>query len=360
MLRVEHVRLQRLFYRALVAALAVPAGALPVTACSRQEPAPHAADPDGAPVDAGDDGPCAPKLRDVQVTSVDGNPQCEAIWEYQCGLPAGVVPVDGSCSFSLNDCNRICPATGAYMCETAEASCPVTIGVDASVTLFCSFCPNGIGRRPRGLVSASARSCGTSLGDYFARAAELEAASVYAFRILENDLRSIGAPRSLCAAARRAARDETRHARMIAALARSFGGRPQCVKVKKTATHSLLEIARENAVEGCVTETYGALVARWQALHAEKRVRDVLSVIARDEARHAALSWSIARSLSPKLARSERLAIAKSMDSAIDALEQRIAEPDADLRTVAGLPPARHVRALLNELDRSLWRGALL
>src|SRR5262249_1654863 len=49
-------------------------------------------------------------------------------------------------------------------------------------------------------------------------------------------------------------------------------------------------------VGGCVRETYGAPVARFQAEHAQDpAVAHLMAGIARDEARHAALSWAVAR-----------------------------------------------------------------
>jgi hypothetical protein len=61
---------------------------------------------------------------------------------------------------------------------------------------------------------------------------------------------------------------------------------------------SLEELAVENAVEGCVRETYGALTAIWQARTAkDPSVAAAVRRIARDETRHAALSWANQRSL---------------------------------------------------------------
>jgi hypothetical protein len=54
---------------------------------------------------------------------------------------------------------------------------------------------------------------GTGLGAPYSEAAFLEAASVEAFRILRDELRCYGAPRSLVRAAARAGHDEVRHAR---------------------------------------------------------------------------------------------------------------------------------------------------
>jgi len=50
----------------------------------------------------------------------------------------------------------------------------------------------------------------------------------------------------------------------------------------------------ENAVEGCVRETWGAAVAAYQGECATDRaVRRAMRAIAADEAEHAALGWAV-------------------------------------------------------------------
>lgn len=149
-----------------------------------------------------------------------------------------------------------------------------------------------VGRRPEGY---SPSSKGTSLGDYFAVAAELEAASVPAFRRLARELRAHGAPRELVLRAEKAARDEIRHARMTRRLAQRFGGAPERPRVGKLPVRSLQAIAEENAREGCVRETFGALVASVQARCAtDAGIREAMEGIAVDETEHAALAWDVA------------------------------------------------------------------
>src|SRR5205823_2406284 len=133
------------------------------------------------------------------------------------------------------------------------------------------------------------------LGEHFARVAHLEAASVHAFVRLGRELDAHGAPKRLLDAAARAARDEIRHARVTARIARRFGASPPPARVRQLAVRSLAAVAIENAVEGCVRETFGALVAKWQADHAgDAEVATAMERIARDESDHAALSWAIA------------------------------------------------------------------
>src|SRR5580658_1383630 len=89
-------------------------------------------------------------------------------------------------------------------------------------------------------------------------AAYLEAASVRAFDWLEDELSAHGAPERLQARARRAARDEVRHARVIRSFAERAGARVPSLRVKAARARSLEAMAVENAVEGCVNETLGA------------------------------------------------------------------------------------------------------
>src|SRR6185295_19226548 len=128
----------------------------------------------------------------------------------------------------------------------------------------------------------------------FARAAWLEAASIHAFRRLVRELRAHGAPDELVLAARSAAKDEARHARLMARLATRFGAKVPRVEWTDRGIRDVEAIARENAVEACVGETYGALAAAWQGEHApHAEVRDVMRAIAPDELRHAALGWAV-------------------------------------------------------------------
>src|SRR5436305_808711 len=85
-------------------------------------------------------------------------------------------------------------------------------------------------------------------------------------------------------ATRDAERGEVRHARATARLARRFGGRYVRPTVEAVGERTLEAIALENAVEGCVGESFGALVATWQSENAtDAAVRDAFQAIAADE-----------------------------------------------------------------------------
>jgi hypothetical protein len=217
--------------------------------------------------------------------------------------------------------------------------------------------PNCVsGRRPEGLAP-HARTCDDALGAFFAECAYLEAASVPAFERLARELRAHGAPTRFVKRALRARADEVRHAKATAALARRRGASPDAVVVELLPIRSLLAIAIENAVEGQVRETYGALVAVHQAAHArDARVAAVMRHIAADETRHAALAWDLAEWLDSQLTDEERRLVARARDEAVATLRSALAAPVAhDLEHRAGIPSPAKARAMLDVVAPSLW-----
>ena len=194
------------------------------------------------------------------------------------------------------------------------------------------------------------------LGAYFAEVARLEAASVDAFRILRDELRAHGAPKKLVRAAARAARDEVRHTRATGALARRFGARPRAPEVERGAPRSIEAMAIENAVEGCVRETYGALLATWQAQAArDSVVRAAMMRIARDETKHAALSWSVGRWLAARLDREQKRRVERAKQAAAREILCAAEHDTAGFADVAGLPSAATAARLAAEMQRALW-----
>ena len=177
-------------------------------------------------------------------------------------------------------------------------------------------CP---GRRPANLQAQQlGRQSGSGLARYFARAARLEAASVPAFEQLAAELRVFGAPAELQAAARRAAEDEVRHAEATRALAEQHGARPELPRLGRQRLRSRAEVALDNAIEGCVNETYSAYVATAQARLAHgSGLVPVLQGIAVDETRHAALAFRLAAWLEPQLAPSVRRRIDTARSQAL-------------------------------------------
>ncbi|WP_375743133.1 ferritin-like domain-containing protein [Corallococcus interemptor] len=218
--------------------------------------------------------------------------------------------------------------------------------------------PNcNIGRRPVGLQVAEACDGPEALGRYFANAAHLEAASVHAFLRLRDELALHGADVGLQDAARRSAMEEVQHARVTDRLARRFGGTPQRPVVEDLPPRSLMDVALENAVEGCVRETYGALLAHHQAMHArDLEVRQAMVRIAEDETRHAALSWDIDQWARPRLSEEDRRTLREAQKRAVALLREEVAVPlDASIIKEAGMPTPETALALLDTLEQDLW-----
>jgi rubrerythrin len=239
-------------------------------------------------------------------------------------------------------------------CQLSSVSCDDAGNrLDAeSIVEFVSC--NGItGRRPLGLHPPRIPRR-APLGDYFAANAHLESASVRAFRDLAGWLAAFGAPPRLARLARRSAEEERGHARAAARLARRFGGMTARPRTRRVPSPTLVELLEDDAVEGCVKETFGALLATWQAAHASDRgVRRTMRRIALDETRHAALAWEILEWGLTRLSAEERRRLDKTLDRALVALES--SEPVAvhsSLQEVAGHPASEHERRLARELAR--------
>ncbi|WP_437730731.1 ferritin-like domain-containing protein [Sorangium sp. So ce1335] len=212
-----------------------------------------------------------------------------------------------------------------------------------------------IGRRPAGLGRTAGRGA-TRVGAYFASVAQLEAASVWAFEALGRELAQHRAPRPLVERARLAGRDEVRHARLMRRLSARHGGRWEPPQIEPRPVRSLEELAIDNAAEGCVRETYGALVGMWQGRCArDPLVRRVMARIARDEARHAKLSWALDAWLRPRLSPAERRRVDEARREALAGLEEGARrDVDRELVLCAGLPDEQASRTLTRHFAEAL------
>jgi hypothetical protein len=208
-----------------------------------------------------------------------------------------------------------------------------------------------VGRRPEGLCPIDRRVAAGTLGAHFAEIAHLEAASVYAFERLARELVSFGAPRNLVARAASSALEEVQHARVMGAFARSYGAEPYQVRIANLPARSLYQLALENAVEGCIHETYGALIAHHQAAHAAApALRSAMRTIARDETNHAELAWQIAAWVTPHLTETQRTELRQAQTQALLSLSQaRPALPPLAAASI-GIPNPILARALVQQL----------
>jgi hypothetical protein len=226
------------------------------------------------------------------------------------------------------------------------------------------------GRRPEGLGPCLGAPAATPLGALLARAAELEAASIPAFARLAAELAHHGAPADLVAGARAALGDEVRHWKQTRALAVAHGGRPRPRKMGPLPVRPLLEVAVENAIEGCVRETYGAAVALWQSQRAsDAGVKHLMAAIAPDELGHAELAWQVDAWAGDGIGAAGR---ARRAQAAAEAVRELGASIEADHAAAAvardhgpaggsdaferaGLPDRDQARALLAAATRELW-----
>lgn len=373
-------KLRRTFRRLVWLACAAPAGAYAcASASSRSSPADSGTDSSAttdAATDAADTAariPDASAETDAGISDVSlecqrsapyfidasnviiGDANCFYFVDFPCG--SSFTGAEVNCYLTASDCLSICTLDGAppFDCQywplygCAGGNIDVKPGQPTKVG--CGVCP-GVGRRPAGLARPG-RSTGSPgvLATHFAGVAHLEEASVHAFHRLGRELRAHGAPRDLVRAAERSARDEVRHARVTARLARRFGGAPARVRVRACRVRSLGRVAVENAVEGCVREAFGAVVATWQSVHArDPAVRAAMRRIALDETRHAALAFEVARWLEPRLGARARKRVAAATRAAIADLELQIEDPDAALVRDAGLPARASALRLLEGL----------
>ncbi len=210
------------------------------------------------------------------------------------------------------------------------------------------------GRRPEGFNLELART--RSIGEYFAESALLEAASVPAFRRLAAELKMMKAPRALVRRALTAANDEVRHARVTARLAKKNGGRLRKLGKVDVTERSIAKVALENAVEGCVRETFGALVmTRQAALAKDAGLRKTFATIAIDETNHAALAWDVAKWCEKKLSKAELGQVEKARGQAISELREELLNSVFGAGDAAlGLPNPAESVALLDALTARL------
>jgi hypothetical protein len=128
------------------------------------------------------------------------------------------------------------------------------------------------------------------------------------------------------------------------------------VYVKRGPVRDIEAVARENAVEGCVRETYAALLACRQARAAtDPAIRSAMAGIARDETRHAALAWAVDGWSQTLLAPAARRRVCEARREAIHGLTDLplSALSGAD-RAQVGLPGQDDAARMAGELGAAL------
>lgn len=277
---------------------------------------------------------------------------------FPCGLPDEIARLDAGAIYPESEaaCRALCAGSSTMNTVVAGMCREITSRDARPFVVHCGTCCYG--RRTEGLAMPAFAS-GNDAGAFLAWTASLEAASVVAFERLAGELAAHGAPAPLVAAARASARDEVRHAAVVGALARSRGASEVTARVDAPVARTLDAVARENVVEGCVYETWAAMVAWWQADHAG--APDVAAAqrrIARDETRHAALAWSV-RDWCLSRADADGAALSAAMRGAVEALAASVEAPaPEELINELGLPMPDDARRLFASLRASIWADA--
>jgi hypothetical protein len=350
-------------FRAIVIGLSAPAACLDCEASDLHD----GADADAtstveASADAIVDGPAV----DSYVDWCEAGPpdllgaadSCHHYFYVPCGLPTGDVTDD---SGVIDGCDQICLGFTDDQCAVLPPPWPgvlldaglydAALLTDGGVFVLCA-CVGSSGRMPEGL-DAPRIQAPSPLARYFAQMAHLEAASILAFARMHAELSALGAPEALLASVRHAVGDERRHARVIGAIAHRFGGRATAPRVRPFRKRTVEAIARENAVEGCARETYGALVATWQAHHAsDPMIRRAMRSIAADETRHAELARATARFLSRHLDTPAQRRVECARRRAITGLNETAGDSEDEIISRAGVPSAMNARRLLDAMAR--------
>ena len=299
------------------------------------------------------DAACDPVLVDPAFFGEDGS--CAQFVRAPCGVPDTLR--GAGCDPDPDFCAQVCPQGFFFICSYPSPTCEDGgIAADAAIYVDCTRCLGNIGRRPVGMSEPPRRAHRSSVGAYFARAAFLESASVTAFVQLEARLASICAPRRLRRAALRAARDEERHAKITARLARLYGGTVAVPSVPCVKELTLEELALENAVEGCVRETFGVLVGWHQAARAsDAEIARAATALARDEARHAELAWEIHQWLWSRVGARARARVRAAQRRVLADLRDGAGAWPPEVANTAGLPDRASEIRLLDAFEARLF-----
>ena len=294
----------------------------------------------------------------VLKTSVDGCDPPERAFVLEGELTetdvADLLSIYTADDASELDCAQVCEhleyeasgwwVTGTTTCDLVIDDAADTAGVVGS--LYCDgteieyYCE---GRRPLGHVEAPAAE---GLAGYLAGAAHLEAASVLAFEELAGQLERWGAPAALVSRCRLAADEERAHAVAVGGLATALGGAPP-TPACTPAPEDLYSAALHNAVEGCVHETWAALMAWCKASRATTpELRRIYAELAGDESGHAQLAWDLHAWMLGRLDPTQRASVIQAQAEALARLPERAAWQARNLPPELGLPDPEYTATL--------------
>jgi len=259
--------------------------------------------------------------------------------------------LDDAGQLTEESCSNLCTEQAGvyydYLC-----SCDYTgPDGDGNHPVTCEYTVCAVEGRGHADIAKLTEATGHSeLARYFVRAYHAEASSVGAFLQLRAELAHHNAPAELQKRCWKAAEEEVHHARMMAKLAGDEGCELPALSFGEWKQRTLFELAMDNAVEGCIFESFAALKAQYQALHAsDPRVLMAMKVIARDETEHAQLAWDIHHHLMARLSDEERRVIHQAQHSALrKVLEQAHADAAAGAHEQ---PTVRLAEAFVSQLN---------
>ncbi|MBC8073187.1 MAG: ferritin-like domain-containing protein [Deltaproteobacteria bacterium] len=292
-------------------------------------------------------GCCAGVDDEVYDEDFSGVVEGEVLDEIRMGNATDDERCDAACleltgdSLATRDDVRTCTATvdGSDAPWDAEHD---AVQIECRIRFVqAEFCT---GRRPQGHREATLEA--VDRGTWFAVHAHLEAASVAAFEELADWLVHYGAPVALVARCRAAAADEVVHARLMTELA-SRHGADIPGGVADPGDDALLTVALHNAVEGCVHESFAALIAAHQAARADVELgRHAFEILARDELRHGQLAWDLHAWLLAQLTPEERIQVERAQAAAFAELPERAAANAHQTPAGLGWPDAERAATM--------------
>jgi hypothetical protein len=309
-------------------------------------------------------GCCAGVEDEVYISNLDGTFEAEDLDNLRAGTLTDAERCAAACTMLANadtgfgggyDYEELlsCTATGA------DESLPTWDAAQTEVVVACQvkniepgFCT---GRRPLGHRELTFAH--RSRAAWFAEQAYLERASITAFHELATWLADRGAPAELIERCRAAATDEVVHADRMAAHAERDGHEVP-LAIAEPGPDDLLTVALHNAVEGCVRESFGALLGAHQARTCEDaELRELFSRIADDELRHGQLAWDLHAYFQAQLDAAGRAQVEAAQLAALDKLARATARNAA--RTPVGLGwPSPELAASMAEHFAGLIRRA--
>ncbi len=271
-----------------------------------------------------------------------------------CKLDSKTAVVVGQGWFDLPTTFEQCVAVGGGVSANVTMLRPYRVYADGRIEELPSReverrpAPGGcimVGRRPVAMLDLPPPPL--TFAALLAQTAQLEAAAAIAFAELAASLGVLGAPVALIARAEKAQHDEIRHASIMFGHAAAHGASVTLPNYESKQYADEFALALHNAREGCVHETYGALVALHQAQFAQPpALRADLQQIAADEVAHAQWSHDLDAWLATRLTAEQRATVAAAKNAACIALLTSVAGPPSAAQQQFGLP-TQHVAARL-------------